>query len=70
MISVTPKTLSDQNVKLDLNNLSPEQVALEIKNLDLYYGNKQALQQQQTMRQHQQLPSRRESQQGRSCKSF
>ncbi|MFT6507214.1 MAG: phosphate transport system ATP-binding protein [Colwellia polaris] len=44
MISVTPKTLSDQNVKLDLNNLSPEQVALEIKNLDLYYGNKQALQ--------------------------
>ena len=44
MISVTPKTLSDQNVKLDLNNLSPEQVALEIKNLDLYYGSKQALQ--------------------------
>lgn len=44
MISVTPKILSDQNVKLDLNNLSPEQVALEIKNLDLYYGNKQALQ--------------------------
>ena len=44
MISVTPKTLSDQNVKLDLNNLSPEQVAVEIKNLDLYYGSKQALQ--------------------------
>ena len=44
MISVTPKALSEQNVKLDLNNLSPEQVALEIKNLDLYYGNKQALQ--------------------------
>jgi phosphate transport system ATP-binding protein len=44
MISVTPKILSEQNVKLDLNNLSPEQVALEIKNLDLYYGNKQALQ--------------------------
>jgi phosphate transport system ATP-binding protein len=44
MISVTPKNTSDQNVKLDLNNLSPEQVALEIKNLDLYYGNKQALQ--------------------------
>lgn len=44
MISVTPNALSDQNVKLDLNNLSPEQVALEIKNLDLYYGNKQALQ--------------------------
>ncbi|MFT5635128.1 MAG: phosphate transport system ATP-binding protein [Cognaticolwellia sp.] len=48
MISVTPKNLSDplsqQRVKLDLNNLSPEQVALEIKNLDLYYGDKQALQ--------------------------
>lgn len=44
MISVTPSVFSDQNVKLDLNNLSPEQVALEIKNLNLYYGNKQALQ--------------------------
>ena len=44
MISVTPKNLSAHNVKLDLNKLSPEQVALEIKNLDLYYGNKQALQ--------------------------
>ena len=44
MISVTPKNLSEHNVKLDLNNLSPEQVALEIKNLDLYYGDKQALQ--------------------------
>ena len=44
MISVTPKNLSEHNVKLDLNNLSPEQVALEIKNLDLYYGEKQALQ--------------------------
>ncbi|WP_085299065.1 phosphate ABC transporter ATP-binding protein PstB [Cognaticolwellia mytili] len=44
MISVTPKNLSEHNVKLDLNNLSPEQVALEIRNLDLYYGNKQALQ--------------------------
>ncbi|ARD45055.1 phosphate ABC transporter ATP-binding protein PstB [Colwellia sp. PAMC 21821] len=48
MISVTPKNLSDplsqQRVKLDLNNLLPEQVALEIKNLDLYYGDKQALQ--------------------------
>ncbi|MBA6390339.1 phosphate ABC transporter ATP-binding protein [Colwellia sp. BRX10-3] len=48
MISVTPKNLSvplsQQRVKLDLNNLSPEQVALEIKNLDLYYGDKQALQ--------------------------
>ena len=44
MISVTPKNLSEHNIKLDLNNLSPEQVALEIKNLDLYYGDKQALQ--------------------------
>jgi len=44
MISVTPKNLSEHKVKLDLNNLSPEQVALEIKNLDLYYGDKQALQ--------------------------
>lgn len=44
MISVTPKNLSEQKVKLDLNNLSPEQVALEIKNLNLYYGDKQALQ--------------------------
>ncbi|MBA6327124.1 phosphate ABC transporter ATP-binding protein [Colwellia sp. MB02u-6] len=44
MISVTPKKLSEHRVKLDLNNLSPEQVALEIKNLDLYYGDKQALQ--------------------------
>ncbi|MFT4724974.1 MAG: phosphate transport system ATP-binding protein, partial [Colwellia sp.] len=43
MISVIPRTL-DPKVKLDLNNLSPEQVALEIKNLNLYYGDKQALQ--------------------------
>jgi phosphate transport system ATP-binding protein len=43
MISVSPRTL-DPKVKLDLNNLSPEQVALEIKNLNLYYGDKQALQ--------------------------
>nr|WP_319593417.1 phosphate ABC transporter ATP-binding protein PstB [Aeromonas schubertii] len=28
---------------LDLANLSPEQTALEVKGLDLYYGNKQAL---------------------------
>ncbi|MFB0999880.1 MAG: ATP-binding cassette domain-containing protein, partial [Colwellia sp.] len=43
MISVSPRAL-DPKVKLDLNNLSPEQVALEIKNLNLYYGDKQALQ--------------------------
>jgi phosphate transport system ATP-binding protein len=44
MISVTPKALSDSPNKIDLNNLSPEQVALSIKNLNLHYGNKQALQ--------------------------
>ncbi|XQW85770.1 phosphate ABC transporter ATP-binding protein PstB [Thalassotalea piscium] len=44
MISVSPKAILQSQTKLDLNNLSPEQVALEIKNLDLYYGEKQALQ--------------------------
>jgi phosphate transport system ATP-binding protein len=44
MISVSPRKLLEPQVKLDLNNLSPEQVALEIKNLNLYYGEKQALQ--------------------------
>ena len=44
MISVTPKALADSPNKLDLNNLSPEQVALHINNLNLHYGNKQALQ--------------------------
>ena len=44
MISVSPRKLLEPQAKLDLNNLSPEQVALEIKNLNLYYGEKQALQ--------------------------
>jgi len=44
MISVTPKTLLDNDPKIDLRNLAPAQVALEIKNLNLYYGEKQALQ--------------------------
>ena len=43
MISVTPTALSDVSKKLDLNNLTPEQVALNINNLNLYYGDKQAL---------------------------
>ena len=48
MISISPKALatgSDTSIakKLDLNNLAPEQVALEIKQLNLYYGKKQAL---------------------------
>jgi len=44
MISVTPKIITDKPATLDLNNLSPEQVALDIKDLNLYYGEKQALQ--------------------------
>jgi len=43
MISVTPKALSGNENSIDLNNLSPEQKALEIKNLNLFYGGKQAL---------------------------
>ncbi|RJE78003.1 phosphate ABC transporter ATP-binding protein [Pseudoalteromonas citrea] len=44
MITVAPEVnqANGQN-KLDLANLSPEQTALEIKNLDLYYADKQAL---------------------------
>ncbi len=44
MISVTPNTLSNSLTKVDLSNLSPEQIALDIKELSLHYGNKQALQ--------------------------
>ncbi|MCO4799307.1 MAG: phosphate ABC transporter ATP-binding protein [Colwelliaceae bacterium] len=44
MISVSPKTILDTTTKIDLNNMSAEQKALDIKNLDLYYGDKQALQ--------------------------
>ena len=37
-------TLANSNTKTDLlADLSPEQTALEIKNLDLFYGDKQAL---------------------------
>ena len=41
MINVTPS--STQHTAPDLLNLSPEQTALEVKDLNLYYGNKQAL---------------------------
>lgn len=43
MISVTPKNNLSMQTRVDLNNLSAEQTALEIKNLNLYYGEKQAL---------------------------
>lgn len=44
MITVTPNALSNSPNKIDLANMKPEQVALEIKGLNLHYGNKQALQ--------------------------
>ena len=48
MISISPKALATgsdllNESPLDLNNLSPEQVALEINQLNLHYGKKQAL---------------------------
>ena len=44
MITVAPKVnQAKPSLKLDLNNLTDEQKALEIKDLDLYYGDKQAL---------------------------
>lgn len=44
MISVAPKVnQANTSLKLDLDNLTTEQTALEIKDLDLYYGDKQAL---------------------------
>ncbi|AAZ27746.1 MULTISPECIES: phosphate ABC transporter ATP-binding protein PstB [Colwellia] len=48
MISISPKALapgSDKAIekKLDLTNLTPEQVALDINKLNLFYGKKQAL---------------------------
>ncbi|SFB81450.1 phosphate ABC transporter ATP-binding protein PstB [Pseudoalteromonas denitrificans] len=44
MITVAPEVSNSANgLKLDLNNLTPAQTALEIKNLDLFYGDKQAL---------------------------
>lgn len=44
MISVTPKETFNVAQKLDLNNLSDDEKALEIKNLNLFYADKQALQ--------------------------
>lgn len=41
MISVTPT--ENQAERLDLENLSAEQTALEIRNLNLHYGDAQAL---------------------------
>jgi phosphate transport system ATP-binding protein len=44
MITVAPEVSNPTNgLKLDLENLMPEQTALEIKNLDSFYGEKQAL---------------------------
>ncbi|MDN3379042.1 MULTISPECIES: phosphate ABC transporter ATP-binding protein PstB [unclassified Pseudoalteromonas] len=44
MITVAPQVnQSGSSLKLDLENLASEQTALEIKDLDLYYGDKQAL---------------------------
>jgi len=48
MISISPKALapgSDTSFekKLDLTNLTPDQVALDINKLNLFYGKKQAL---------------------------
>jgi phosphate transport system ATP-binding protein len=44
MITVTPNALSNSPNKMDLTNMTPEQIALDIKGLNLHYGNKQALQ--------------------------
>jgi phosphate transport system ATP-binding protein len=44
MISVSPTNFTHNTTQLDLGNLSAEQKALDIKNLNLYYGEKQALQ--------------------------
>jgi len=43
MISVTPKPLTSQQQVQDLANLPVDQVALKISNLNLFYGDKQAL---------------------------
>ncbi|WP_462166221.1 phosphate ABC transporter ATP-binding protein PstB [Pseudoalteromonas sp. GB43] len=44
MITVAPQVNQAKSAaKLDLDNLTAEQTALEIKNLNLYYGDKQAL---------------------------
>jgi len=41
MINVTPSFITSDSV--DLSNLPAEKTALEVKNLDLFYGSKQAL---------------------------
>jgi phosphate transport system ATP-binding protein len=43
MISVTPKPLTSQQQAPDLAHLPPEEVALKINDLNLFYGEKQAL---------------------------
>ena len=48
MISISPNTVAAGSEpfltnKLELNNLTPEQIALNINNLNLHYGKKQAL---------------------------
>ncbi|MCF6435515.1 MULTISPECIES: phosphate ABC transporter ATP-binding protein PstB [Pseudoalteromonas] len=44
MITVAPEVnQANGQKKLDLANLTPEQTSLQIKDLDLYYGDKQAL---------------------------
>lgn len=43
MISVAPDMSNKQSSVIDLNNLREEQIALRINDLDLYYGEKQAL---------------------------
>ncbi|MDG1732160.1 MAG: phosphate ABC transporter ATP-binding protein PstB [Thalassotalea sp.] len=44
MINVKPETTASNNKVLDIHNLPDDQVALEIKDLNLFYGDKQALQ--------------------------
>lgn len=43
MISVAPDMSNKSESGVDLNNLTPDQIALEIKDLNLFYGEKQAL---------------------------
>ncbi|GHF83933.1 phosphate ABC transporter ATP-binding protein PstB [Thalassotalea marina] len=43
MITVSPQNIANSESKIDLANLSPEQKALDINNLNLFYGEKQAL---------------------------
>lgn len=43
MITVSPQNIANSESKIDLANLSPEQKALDINKLNLFYGDKQAL---------------------------